>query len=304
MCVLHSGEPSRPDSTPVQRGSPKAGEAFLGPPGTGKSHLATALGVAPVKAGRRVYRATLAELIEALGRAEREGRLIEKIRFLSRSSLLIVDEIGYLPITPGGANLFFQLVNARYEKGAMILCETILEARNASEAVPHSVQRIDSPIVRAHHCAVGARGASGPGSRPLEGWLLDQDPSARQWPRPAPEGRPQRGPDLGLQGLRRPDGLRSAAPKALIADRGQDLNAVRKQGGTPVIPARRNRTAPEPISALVYALRNRIERCINHVKNARRHPLGQGLHKVSRLHRDLFRTPLGRDVSTRPKPRP
>jgi DNA replication protein DnaC len=74
-----------------------------------------------MKAGRRVYRSTLAELIETLGRAEREGRLIEKIRFLGRSSLLIVDEIGYLPITPGGANLFFQLVNARYEKGAMVL---------------------------------------------------------------------------------------------------------------------------------------------------------------------------------------
>jgi DNA replication protein DnaC len=94
---------------------------LLGPPGTGKSHLAVALGVEAIKAGRSVYFATLAELIASLAKAEREGQLRERIRFLASFALLIVDEIGYLPVSPGGGNLFFQLVNARYEKGAMIL---------------------------------------------------------------------------------------------------------------------------------------------------------------------------------------
>jgi DNA replication protein DnaC len=94
---------------------------LLGPPGTGKSHLATALAVEAVKAGRSVYFSTLADIITSLAKAEREGQLRERIRYLCRAALLVVDEIGYLPVTPGGANLFFQLVNARYEKGAMIL---------------------------------------------------------------------------------------------------------------------------------------------------------------------------------------
>ncbi len=94
---------------------------LLGPPGTGKSHLAVALGIAAVRARRSVYRTTLAELVEALGKARREDRLAEKIRFYTRTSLLIVDEIGYVTIDGAAANLFFQLVNARYEKGAMIL---------------------------------------------------------------------------------------------------------------------------------------------------------------------------------------
>ncbi len=78
---------------------------LLGPPGTGKSHLATALVVAAVKAGKQVYRATLAELIGALVKAERDGRLADKIRFHVRPSLLIVDETGYArkPLVACGA---------------------------------------------------------------------------------------------------------------------------------------------------------------------------------------------------------
>jgi DNA replication protein DnaC len=94
---------------------------LVGPPGTGKSHLAVALGVEAVKAGRGVYFISLAELVGSLAQAEREGRLRERLRFFCRPSLLIVDEIGYLPVIAGGGNLFFQLANSRYERGAMIL---------------------------------------------------------------------------------------------------------------------------------------------------------------------------------------
>jgi DNA replication protein DnaC len=94
---------------------------FLGQPGCGKTHLALALGVEAVKAGRSVYFATLADVVSSLAKAEREGTLRERIRFLCRPQLLIIDEIGYLPVIAGGGNLIFQLVNARYERGAMIL---------------------------------------------------------------------------------------------------------------------------------------------------------------------------------------
>ncbi len=94
---------------------------LLGPSGTGKSHLATALAVETVRAGKSVYFIPLPDLVAILAKTERQGVLREKIRFLCGCSLLVVDEIGYLPVTPGGGNLFFQLVNARYEKGAMIL---------------------------------------------------------------------------------------------------------------------------------------------------------------------------------------
>ena len=73
---------------------------FLGPPGTGKSHLSLALGVQAIKAGRSVYFTPLSDLVSTLAKAEREGTLREKIRFFCRFSLLIVDEIGYLLRAP------------------------------------------------------------------------------------------------------------------------------------------------------------------------------------------------------------
>ena len=94
---------------------------FIGQSGTGKSHLAVALGVEAVRAGRSVYFSPLADIIDSLAKADREGRLRDRIRYLCRAQLLIIDEIGYLSVGAGAGNLFFQLVNARYERGAMIL---------------------------------------------------------------------------------------------------------------------------------------------------------------------------------------
>ncbi len=94
---------------------------LIGQSGTGKSHLAIALGVEAVRAGRSVNFSPLADIIDSLARADREGRLRERIRYLCRAQLLIIDEIGYLTLGATAGNLFFQLVNARYERGAMIL---------------------------------------------------------------------------------------------------------------------------------------------------------------------------------------
>jgi DNA replication protein DnaC len=86
---------------------------LLRPPGAGKNHLAVALGVEAVRAGYTVYFARLADIAASLAQGRREGSLRERIRFSCRTSLLIVDKFGYLPITSGNGNLFFQLANGR-----------------------------------------------------------------------------------------------------------------------------------------------------------------------------------------------
>jgi DNA replication protein DnaC len=94
---------------------------FIGQSGTGKSHLAIALGVEAIRAGRSVYFCALADIIDSLAKADREGRLRKRIRYLCHTQVLIIDEIGYVTLGAVAGNLFFQLVNARYERGSMIL---------------------------------------------------------------------------------------------------------------------------------------------------------------------------------------
>jgi DNA replication protein DnaC len=94
---------------------------ILGPPGVGKTHLAVGLGMRAIECGYRVLFTTAATMIATLTKALAEGRLEDKLKLFTVPRLLIVDEIGYLPIDRIGANLFFQLISRRYEKGPMIL---------------------------------------------------------------------------------------------------------------------------------------------------------------------------------------
>lgn len=94
---------------------------LLGPPGVGKTHLAIALSIAAIRGGFSAYFATAHDLGVELGKAAREGRLAEKLRVYLRPKLLVVDEVGYLPLDKVGATIFFQLISARYERGSIVL---------------------------------------------------------------------------------------------------------------------------------------------------------------------------------------
>ena len=95
---------------------------LLGPPGVGKSHLAVALAVCACQNGASVYFTTLDAMIRSLAAADRAGKLPQKLRsFTTKSQLLVLDEVGYLPLSRAEANYLFQVVSARYERSSLIL---------------------------------------------------------------------------------------------------------------------------------------------------------------------------------------
>jgi len=126
---------------------------FLGPPGVGKTHLASAIGMVAARHRYSIYYINCHALIEQLKKAHFENRLPDKLRILGKYKLLIIDEIGYLPMDIQGANLFFQLIARRYEKVSTVFTsnKTFSQWNEVFADITIASAILDRVL---HHCTV------------------------------------------------------------------------------------------------------------------------------------------------------
>ena len=154
----------------------KSNAALLGPPGVGKTHLAVALAVTACRAGYSVYFTSLDDMVRQLRAADELGRLARKMRAYTRPAILVLDEVGYLPLDRTDANLVFQVISKRYENGPIILtsnksfsewgrvfCDDVLATAILDRLLHHcEVISINGPSYRLKNrlIAIGGEGPS------------------------------------------------------------------------------------------------------------------------------------------------
>jgi DNA replication protein DnaC len=152
----------------------KSNVALLGPPGVGKTHVAVALAVSACRAGYSTYFTSLDDMVRQLRAAEELGRLNRKMRTYTRPAILVVDEVGYLPLDRSDANLVFQMISKRYETGPIILtsnksfsewgqvfCDDVLATAILDRVLHHcEVLSINGPSYRLKHRLTAIEGGN------------------------------------------------------------------------------------------------------------------------------------------------